>query len=158
MAPHGEEDGGDAQQQGEQPLVALEAERQDGGDQEQRHQPVEPRRRQTEAEKDGWTGEQHDEDHEQDAEPPLAVRLPPIPFLRLLGSPPRPPAPPPPPPPPGESGPPDPPPAVPDAGRREQPQLPVTGRPPACSPQERQHPLRVRAGQPLGFVHVIPSP
>src|SRR5262249_7357101 len=84
MAPQGEEDGGDAQQQGEQPLVPLEAERQDSGDQQQRHQPVEPRRRQAEAEQDGWTGEQDDQDHEQDAEPPLAVRLPPIPFLRLL--------------------------------------------------------------------------
>ena len=41
------------------------------------HQPVEPRRRQAEAEQDGWTGEQDDEDHEQDAEPPSAVRLPP---------------------------------------------------------------------------------
>ena len=50
--------------QGEQPLVALEAERQDGGDQEQRHQPVEPRRRQAEAEQDGRAGEQDDEDHE----------------------------------------------------------------------------------------------
>src|SRR5436305_12265194 len=84
MASQGEEDGGDAQQQGEQPLLALEAERQDDGDQEQRQQPVEPRRRQAEAEQDGWTGEQADEDHEQDAEPPLAVRLPPTSFLRLL--------------------------------------------------------------------------
>src|SRR5262249_6640656 len=84
MASQGEEDGGDAQQQGEQPLVALEAERHDDGDHEQRHQPVEPQRRQAEAEQDGWTGEQDDEDHEQDAESPLAVRLPPTSFLRLL--------------------------------------------------------------------------
>src|SRR5262249_6244140 len=80
----GEEDGGDAQQQGEQPLVPLEAERQDGGDQEQRRQPVEPRRRQAEAQQHGRAGEQDGEDPEQDAEPPIAVRPPPIPFLRPL--------------------------------------------------------------------------
>jgi hypothetical protein len=40
MAPQGEEDGGDTQQQGEQPLAPLEAERQDGGDQEHRRQPL----------------------------------------------------------------------------------------------------------------------
>jgi hypothetical protein len=66
------------------PLLALEAERQDGGDQEQRHQLIEALRRQAEAEQDGWTGEQGDEDHEQDAEPPFAVRLPLRSLLRLL--------------------------------------------------------------------------
>ena len=85
MAPHGEEDGGDAQQQGEQALAALEAERQDGGDQEQRHQPVEPRRRQAEAQKHGRAGEQDGEDHEQDAEPPLSVRLPSIELQTSVG-------------------------------------------------------------------------
>src|SRR6516164_6589767 len=84
MASHGEEDGGDAQQQGEPPLLALDAERQDGGDHEQRHQFIEPLCRQAEAEQDGWTGEQGDKDHEQNAEPPLAVRLPPRSLLRLL--------------------------------------------------------------------------
>jgi hypothetical protein len=84
MAPQGEQDGGDAQQQGEQPLVPLEAERQDGGDHQHRRQAVEPRRRQAEAEQHRRAGEQDGEDHEQDAEPPLAVRLPPTSPLRPL--------------------------------------------------------------------------
>jgi hypothetical protein len=80
---HGEKDGGYSQQQGEKALAMLEAERQDGSDQKQGHQPVKPRPRQAEAKDHRRARKQRGEDHEQDAKPALCIRPPPISPLRF---------------------------------------------------------------------------